>query len=243
MSIHQLLRDNITLLQENAYPGRGIIIGMTPSRAHYVQVYWIMGRSENSRNRIFEIEGDFVKNKAFDESKMIDPSLIIYYPLKKINDIHIISNGDQTETIVDGLKSAETFESSLCTREYEPDAPHFTPRISGIIDISNKNYKLSILKSSRNRPEICVRNFYNYDKFVPGEGHCIHTYSKEVDGTLFSYNGEPFEVPLVEDIEEVKNYYWNILNPQNRISLLVKFIDTTTSQETISLVNKNFERN
>ncbi|WP_028608377.1 IMP cyclohydrolase [Paenibacillus harenae] len=235
---HRLLNENWLKLKENVYPGRGIVIGMTPSRQHYVQVYWIMGRSENSRNRVFAREGDFVKNKAFDETKMTDPSLIIYYPLKKTGPYHIVSNGDQTETIMDGLMNNQTFESSLFTREYEPDAPHFTPRISGVIDTAQQNYKLSILKSSRNRPEICVRNFFNFNRFVPGEGHCIHTYQDEADGTLLSFYGEPFEVSLFDDIEEVKDYYWQTLNPENRISLLVKFIDAISAEERISIINK-----
>ena len=229
----------IHLLQNNPYPGRGIIIGMTPSKDHYVQIYWIMGRSDNSRNRQFEREGSFVRNKAFDEAAIIDPSLIIYYPLKSINQYHIITNGDQTDTIMNGLINHQTFEESLFSREYEPDAPHFTPRISGIIDTEQMNYKLSILKSSQNQEGACIRNFFNYSVFIPGTGHCIHTYSKEENGALRSFVGEPFELPLFDHIDEVKDYYWNLLEEDNKISLLVKFIDTSTLTTEISIINKN----
>lgn len=230
--------NNIHLLQNNPYPGRGIIIGMTPSRDHYVHIYWIMGRSDNSRNRQFEREGSFVRNKAFDEAAIIDPSLIIYYPLKSINQYHIITNGDQTDTIMNGLINHQTFEESLFSREYEPDAPHFTPRISGIIDTEQKNYKLSILKSSYNREEACIRNFFNYSAFIPGTGHCIHTYSKEENGVMRSFVGEPFELPLFDHIDEVKDYYWNLLQEDNKISLLVKFIDSSALTTEISIINK-----
>ncbi|QYR23500.1 IMP cyclohydrolase [Paenibacillus sp. sptzw28] len=240
MNMNEILQANKEKLQANSYPGRGIIIGMTPSGEHYVQVYWIMGRSENSRNRIFELEGDFVKNKAYDEAKMTDPSLIIYYPLKSTSGMHIITNGDQTDTIYNGLNDNETFESSLFKREYEPDPPHFTPRISGIINTEQRGYKLSILKSAQGRPQVCVRNFYSYNAFIPGEGHCIHTYDGELNGRLISFNGEPFILPLFDGLQEVKEYYWNLLNPANRISLLVKFIRTTDCETSITIVNKNY---
>lgn len=191
MNMDPLLTAHVNALRSNKYPGRGIVIGMTPSGQHLVQVYWTMGRSVNSRNRVFELDGDSVRNRAFDESKMTDPSLIIYYPLKKAEGIHIVSNGDQTDTIWDGIRHNRAFEHSLETRAYEPDPPHFTPRISGIIDTSATGYKLSILKSSRNRPEVCIRNFYHYSAFTAGEGHCIHTYGEERDGTLLSFAGEP----------------------------------------------------
>lgn len=239
MSTFPIPTANIDKLKTNPYPGRGIIIGLTPSAAHYVQIYWIMGRSENSRNRQFELEGSFVRNKAFDESAVIDPSLIIYYPLKMMNEYHILTNGDQTETIMNGLTNHLTFKESLFSREYEPDAPHFTPRISGIIDTLQKNYKLSILKSSHNQEGVCIRNFFNYSAFIPGEGHCIHTYSKEENGIMRSFAGEPFKLPLFDDIDEVKDYYWNLLQEDNKISLLVKFIHTTELTTEIKIINKN----
>jgi IMP cyclohydrolase len=173
---------------------------------------------------------------------MTDPSLIIYYPIKCINNYHIVTNGDQTETIIEGIKSGESFERSLFKREYEPDAPHYTPRISGIINTTESFYALSILKTAHNRPEVCNRYFYHYDNFVSGLGHCIHTYRSETDGILTPYIGEPLEVELFDEIEEVRNYYWKLLNHDNRISLLVKFIDTRTGQIEITKINKtNFE--
>ncbi|WP_264373580.1 IMP cyclohydrolase [Paenibacillus psychroresistens] len=199
-----------------------------------------MGRSENSRNRVFqEEENHFVRNMAFDESKMTDPSLIIYYPIKSIDNFHLVTNGDQTETIMEGIAAGESFESSLFKREYEPDAPHYTPRISGIIHTSASKYSLSILKTAHNQSGGCHRFFYNYDNFLPGQGHCIHTYNNEVAGLLTPYLGEPFEVELMEDIVKIRDHYWNLLNQDNRISLLVKFIDTQSGKTEISILNKN----
>jgi IMP cyclohydrolase len=239
MNFQEVLKTNEEQLKSNPYPGRGIIIGITPSNSHFVQVYWIMGRSENSRNRVFQKENEYVKNIAFDESKMTDPSLIIYYPIKSIGISHIVTNGDQTETIFEGIQGGESFERTLFKREYEPDAPHFTPRISGIINTSESNYSLSILKAAHNRSEVCNRYFYYYDNFVSGIGHCIHTYKSEIDGILTPFIGEPFEVELFDEIEEVKNHYWKLLNHDNRISLLVKFIDTRSGQTEITIINKN----
>ncbi|MBP1989343.1 IMP cyclohydrolase [Paenibacillus eucommiae] len=225
-------------LQSNPYPGRGMIIGMTPSSSHFVQVYWIMGRSENSRNRAFQKENNDVRNIAFDESKMTDPSLIIYYPIKSIGNYHIITNGDQTDTILEGIKAGESLEKSLFKREYEPDAPHYTPRISGLIDTSESRYSLSILKKAHTHVVGCQRYFYHYDSFVSGIGHCIHTYSSEIDGILTPFTGEPFEVELMDEIEDVRDHYWKLLNPENRISLLVKFIDTRNGDTEITILNK-----
>lgn len=193
-------------------------------------------RSHRSVLTIIFASRGFTQNTG---QTLTDPSLIIYYPVMKFNGVHIVTNGDQTESIMKGMMNNQSFEQSLETREYEPDPPHLTPRISGIINTTIKQYKLSILKSSRNRPEVSIKSFYNYSNFISGEGHCIHTYKEEVDGTLLSFDGEPFEVPLFDEIEAVKEYYWNILNPENRISMLVKFIDTANLQETISIINKN----
>lgn len=227
-------------LKENNYPGRGVIIGKTLDEKNYVQIYWIMGRSNNSRNRVFELESNFVKTKAHDESKMEDPSLIIYYPVKSVNGYHIVSNGDQTDTIYDNIKNGRTFEDALNTREFEPDAPNYTPRISGIINLNTENagYSLSILKTIENDPEYCIRNYYNYNNFINGFGHCIHTYKN--DGTpIPSFKGEPYLVTLYNDIEDNLKHYWNILNSENRISLLVKYIDAESQRESFRIINKN----
>lgn len=226
-------------LFNSPYPGRTIIIGITPSGTHYVQVYWIMGRSSNSRNRIFELDQHFVRNAAFDPTKMEDPSLIIYYPIKQIDEIHIISNGDQTETIFNGISQELTLANSLRCREFEPDAPHYTPRISGIMDTISNSYCLSILKTRENDPLTCLRNFFHYNTFNKGIGHCIHTYRGEEKGVLRPYVGEPFEVPLFNTLHETANYYWNNINHDNKISLLVKFVCTKDKSVEFKIVNKN----
>ncbi|PWW04765.1 IMP cyclohydrolase-like protein [Paenibacillus cellulosilyticus] len=222
------------------YPGRTLIVGQTPSASHYVQVYWTMGRSVNSRNRVFEREGNHIKNTAFDPALMEDPSLIIYYPVRDWNGIHIVSNGDQTDTIYEGVQRGESFQQLLTTREFEPDPPHYTPRISAVIDCGNKSYTLSILKTNDNDPSVCQRQFFDYSGFEPGAGHCLHTYSAEFDGILKPFVGEPFEVPLFDDIEATADFYWERLNSDNKISLLVKFIDVST--QTIQFVIRNKHR-
>lgn len=224
----------------NKYPGRGIVIGMTPDGKNYVQVYWIMGRSKNSRNRIFEIEGSSVNTKAFDDKKLEDPSLIIYYPIKVVKDYHIVGNGDQTNTIYEYIKNEKTFEEALNTREFEPDSPNYTPRISGFIDynLEKASYGMSILKSINNNKEFCQRSFFYYNNFIKGFGHCIHTYNE--DGSpIPSFNGEPFIVKLSNNIKENTMYFWNLLNEENKISLLVKYINIADKKVEINIINKN----
>lgn len=196
-----------------------------------------MGRSENSRNRIFLEENGFVRTKAFDESKLKDPSLIIYYPLKTIGSNHIISNGDQTDTVYDYLKEGKSFEDALMTREFEPDAPNFTPRITGVMNLEGKNaYSLSILKTESGNSGTCVRNFFNYEKPIPGFGHCIHTYAEDGD-VLPSFVGEPYIMPIPDSAQEAISMYWDLLNQENRVSLLVKTIDVKTGQVEIKIKN------
>ncbi|MEF2246474.1 IMP cyclohydrolase [Paenibacillus sp. IITD108] len=225
-------------LFENPYPGRTLIIGLTPSGSHYVQVYWIMGRSKNSRNRVFEREGFNVRNKAFDPALLEDPSLIIYYPIRHWNNVHIVSNGDQTETIYDGIMHNRILEESLKLREFEPDAPHFTPRISGVINTDLKRYSLSIIKTHDNDPSVCLRNMYHYSGFKNGIGHCIHTYKSELNGVLKPFEGDPFEVPLFDSINEIADYYWERINAENKIALLVKFISTQNQEINFQIRNK-----
>ncbi|WP_163853343.1 IMP cyclohydrolase [Paenibacillus elgii] len=228
-------------LRQNAYPGRGIVIGQTPDGTRLVQVYWIMGRSENSRNRVFIQEANgFVRTEAKDPAKLTDPSLIIYYPVKHANGAHIVTNGDQTDTIHEALLSGSTFEAALATRTYEPDAPNFTPRISGLVDVNDGQfaYKLSILKSNGNTEDQTLRHTYTYEKALPGYGHCIHTYAGD-GNPLPSFQGEPALVPIAsDDIWLIADAYWQALNDENRISLLVKTIQIGSGETELLIVNK-----
>lgn len=230
--------ENACKLRKNRYPGRGIVLGATEDGKKLVQVYWIMGRSENSRNRIFVEENGSVRTKAYDESKLVDPSLIIYYPLKSTGGYHVISNGDQIDTVIDFLKSGKSFEEALMTRTFEPDGPNYTPRITGITEPGGKNvYCLSILKTLNGRPDTCIRNFFYFEKPVPGFGHCIHTY--DGDGNILpSFSGEPYIVPIPDSIDETLDFYWDLLDPDNRISLLVKTIDIYTGKVEIKIRNR-----
>lgn len=230
---------NLEKLKGNAYPGRGIIIGATPDGKRIAQIYWIMGRSENSRNRIFLNENGFVRTKAYDESKVTDPSLIIYYPVKYLENLHIVSNGDQTDTVYTYLSNGKTFEEALLTREFEPDAPNFTPRITGIVEIGEQaSYKLSILKSQEGNPALCLRAYYVYNTPIAGYGHCIHTYETDAN-PLPSFCGEPYLLPLGNDMEETLHRYWDALNAENRISILAKYIDIQTGTSDIRIINKH----
>ncbi|PZE20225.1 IMP cyclohydrolase [Paenibacillus xerothermodurans] len=232
---------NLDGLNQNSYPGRGIVIGQTPDGTRLVQVYWIMGRSENSRNRIFvQEENGFVRTEARDPAKLTDPSLIIYYPIRHTGDAHIVTNGDQTDTIYDELQTGGTFEQALTTRTFEPDAPNYTPRISGIIELGNQQcrYKLSILKTNSGNPAQTLRQFFHYEQAVPGYGHCIHTYS--ADGNpLPSFDGEPKLMPLYNDVEKTVHAYWSRLNAENKISLLVKTVHVETGATEMRVINKN----
>jgi hypothetical protein len=237
--LREIAEKNADKLKENPYPGRGIVLGLTPDGGKLVQIYWIMGRSENSRNRIFALENSFVRTRAYDESKVKDPSLIIYYPLKAFGPYHIISNGDQTDTVYDSLKTGGSFEEALMTRTFEPDSPNFTPRITGLTLLGGRNtYSLSILKSQQGNPDTCIRSFFNYEKPIPGLGHCIHTY--ENDGEpLPSFNGEPYLMPIPDNIDQALIEYWELLNNDNRISLLVKTIEIRTGIVEIKIENRH----
>ena len=216
---------NLThLLESNAYPGRGIVLGRTADNQHAVAAYFIMGRSENSRNRVFTETEDGIRTEAYDPSKMVDPSLIIYHPVRKVGDDLVVTNGDQTDTIRDFLVEGKSFGQSLHTREFEPDGPNYTPRISGII-APDGSFKLSILKSADGDPSCCHRFFYTYDKPLAGEARFIHTYMG--DGTpLPSFEGEPKRVVLdAPDAETLADQIWNALNPDNKVSLFVRYIN------------------
>lgn len=231
---------NVEALKANRYPGRGIIIGMTPDGTRFMQVYWIMGRSENSRNRIFVLEEDgSVRTEARDPAKLTDPSLIIYYPVRTAGGAHIVTNGDQTDTIADAMSAGGTFEDALRTRTFEPDAPNYTPRISGIIQPGDKStaYKLAILKSNRGDGSLAQRHFFTYEQPLAGFGHLIHTY--QGDGNpLPSFEGEPKLVPLFDDAEQTLEYYWQRLDEDNKIALLVKTIPVQGGAAAIAIRNK-----
>lgn len=227
-------------LKENSYPGRGIIIGKTPDGTKAVTAYFIMGRSENSRNRVFVEEGQGIRTQAYDESKLTDPSLIIYAPVRVLGNKTIVTNGDQTDTIYEGMDKQLTFEQSLRSREFEPDAPNYTPRISGIMHIENGNYNyaMSILKSNGGNPDSCQRFTFAYNHPAAGEGHFIHTY--KCDGNpLPSFEGEPKKISVPDDIESFTDLLWESLNEENKVSLFVRYIDIATGKYETKIVNKN----
>lgn len=232
--------DIATLLRENAYPGRGIILGKTPDGKNAVIAYFIMGRSVNSRNRVFEATADGIRTKAFDESKLSDPHLIIYSPVRVLGNKTIVTNGDQTDTIYDHMDRQETFEQSLRTREYEDDAPNYTPRISGIVHMENNsfNYAMSILKSADGNPDSVHRFTFSYNNPLCGEGHFIHTYMGD-GNPLPSFEGEPEKIATVDDIDAFTDMLWNSLNEDNKVSLFVRYINVETKQATDRIVNKN----
>ncbi|MFR0000966.1 MAG: IMP cyclohydrolase [Intestinibacter bartlettii] len=227
-------------LNSNTYPGRGIVIGKTKDGKKAVTAYFIMGRSNNSRNRVFVEDGEGIRTQAFDPSKLEDPSLIIYAPVRVLGNKTIVTNGDQTDTIYEGMDKQLTFEQSLRTREFEPDAPNYTPRISGIMHVENGkyNYAMSILKSNNRNPEACNRYTFAYENPVAGEGHFIHTYMHD-GNPLTSFEGEPKLVKINGDIDEFTNMVWTNLNEDNKVSLFVRFIDIETGEYETRIVNKN----
>ena len=227
-------------LKNNSYPGRGIIIGKSPNGKYAVTAYFIMGRSVNSRNRVFVEDGDGIRTQAFDESKLEDPHLIIYAPVRVLGNKTIVTNGDQTDTIYNLMDKQMTFEQALRTREFEDDAPNYTPRISGIMHIESGtyNYAMSILKSADGDPSSCRRNTFGFYNPKNGEGHFIHTYMG--DGSpLPSFNGEPKTVGIYDDIDEYCDMLWDSLNEDNKVSLFVRYIDIETGKYESRIVNKN----
>ena len=229
-------------LKNNSYPGRGIIIGRSADGTKAVAAYFIMGRSENSRNRVFVEDGDGIRTQAFDPAKLSDPSLIIYAPVRVLGNKTIVTNGDQTDTIYEGMDKQLTFEQSLRCREFEPDAPNYTPRISGIMHIEEGgyNYAMSILKSSNGCPDSCCRYTFAYENPAPGEGHFIHTYMHD-GNPLPSFEGEPKLVAVPDDLDEFAELLWENLNPDNKVSLFVRYIDITTKETKSRIINKNQE--
>lgn len=234
-------------ISSTSYPGRGIVLGRTADGEKAVIAYFIMGRSENSRNRIFVEDGDGIRTQAFDESKLEDPSLIIYAPVKTFAESTIVTNGDQTDTIVNLMACGRTFEQSLSAREFEPDEPNYTPRISGIVNVRTDcdargeklSYTLSILKSANGNPKCCQRFTFDYAHPLQGEGHFIHTYMGD-GNPLPSFEGEPTLVEIGnDDIDTFAEKIWNSLDADNKVSLFVRYINIATNKATSRIINKN----
>ena len=227
-------------LATNSYPGRGIVIGRSADGTKAVTAYFIMGRSENSRNRIFVTEGQGIRTQAYDPSKLVDPSLIIYAPVRVLGNKTIVTNGDQTDTIYEGMDKQMTFEQSLRCREFEPDGPNYTPRISGIMHIEGGkyNYAMSILKSNNGCPDSCLRYTYAYENPAAGEGRFIHTYMHD-GNPLPSFEGEPKLVEISGDIDEFTAQVWKNLNQENKVSLFVRFINIADGTYETRIVNKH----
>ncbi len=232
-----LLKDE---LSANSYPGRGIVIGRTKDGLKAVTAYFIMGRSVNSRNRIFVKEGEGIRTEAYDPSKLVDPSLIIYAPVRVLRDNTIVTNGDQTDTVYELMNEGKTFEQALRAREFEPDEPNYTPRISGILTIKDGSYsyQMSILKSNNGDPSCCNRYTFSYDNPICGEGHFIHTYKSD-GNPLPSFEGEPKMVEIDGNIDDFADMLWNSLNEDNKVSLFVRYIDIATGEYETRIINKN----
>ena len=235
------LFDLKNLLEENSYPGRGIVVGKSADGKKAMIAYFIMGRSVNSRNRVFERYDGGMRTKAFDPSKLSDPSLIIYNPFLEGDGFDVVTNGDQTDTVMNFMKEGKTFEEALHTREFEPDAPNFTPRISAVLNYCKKSadfdYRMSILKSANGDPSVCLRYFYHYEPRA-GIGHFIHTYRCDGDPSP-SFYGEPEEVALPNTAEELCDLVWNSLNEDNKVSILVRVVPLDGSEAEEIIVNKN----
>lgn len=228
------------VLKSNSYPGRGIMLGRTADGKHAVISYFIMGRSENSRNRIFVEQGEGIKTQAFDPSKMTDSSLIIYSPVRVLGNKTIVTNGDQTDTVYEGMDKQQTFEQSLRCRNFEPDEPNYTPRISGIVHIEDGqlNFALSILKSSEGNPDACNRFTFAYENPKAGLGRFIHTYMKD-GNPLPSFEGEPELVEISSAIDSFTDEVWNSLNEENKVSLFVRYIDISDGTYETRIVNRH----
>ena len=227
-------------LSSTTYPGRGIVIGKTPDGKKAAIAYFIMGRSENSRNRIFVKDGEGIRTEAFDPSKLEDPSLIIYAPVRVLGNKTIVTNGDQTDTIYDLMDKQYTFEQALRTREFEPDAPNYTPRISGVLhfDKGSFNYAMSILKSNNGNPKACNRYTFAYENPAAGEAHFIHTYMGD-GNPLPSFEGEPTLVDVPDNMDDFADLVWNNLNNDNKVSLFVRYINIEDGSYETKIINKN----
>ncbi|MBQ9857890.1 MAG: IMP cyclohydrolase [Oscillospiraceae bacterium] len=232
------MTENIfNLLENNSYPGRGILIGKSEDGTKNYIVYFIMGRSENSRNRIFSYTEDGIRTEAFDPAKLSDPSLIIYHPVRFTCKKAIVTNGDQTDTIRDSIEAGHCIRHALSQREFEPDCPNYTPRISGVVN-EDGSYTMSILKSTDGDPSCCCRYYFDYDKPIAGTGHFISTYVGD-GNPLPSFKGEPIRVDVMGTIEEYANKVWTALNADNKVSLYACEIDIATGEHKQLILNKN----
>lgn len=240
MGILEQAAENLRRLGANPYPGRGIVAGLSPDGGRLVQVYWIMGRSPASQNRVLLQEGEAVKSESLDPSRVPNPALLIYHPVRRVGSRHVVSNGDQTDTVVAALQRGDSFAASLAGREFEPDPPHYTPRIAALCDAADpaRGYQLAILKSLGNDPAQCLRHFYTYAPGRPGIGHCIMTYAGDGD-PLPSFVGEPWAVPTYDDPERTAAVYWDLLHPERRVGLLVKFVEVGSGRSTIRILNRH----
>lgn len=230
-----------TLLSGNSYPGRGIVAGLSDDGKHAVSAYWTMGRSKGSRNRIFVEDGDGIRTQAFDSTLIAgDPSLIIYSAVRVLGGKTIVTNGDQTDTIFEGLESGKSFEESLRSRKYEHDSPNYTPRISSLLDVSGGkfSYAVSILKSDSGNPDNTLRFTFSYDNPQKGEGHFIHTYLGD-GNPLPSFEGEPLKIGISGNIDSFAEKIWSSLDSENKVSLFVRFIDIATGKFESRIINKN----
>lgn len=239
MNPEKLAQENKSIrLGQNPYPGRGIVLGLNRSSSHFVQIYWIMGRSANSRNRIFKLENNCLQTQPLDRTKVENPELIIYNALHEIDSNFIVSNGVQTDTIVTHLAEGQSFESAVNRHMYEPDAPNFTPRIAGSISFKNaqSTFKLAIAKKSIFDDSV-NRHFFTYEQLMPGFGFCIHTYQSD-GNPLPPFLGEPYPVPIAESKEEIADAYWQTLDEANKISLVVKTIAIKSRQTDYQIINK-----
>jgi len=231
-----------TYLGGNAYPGRGLLIGQHCDGQNAVIAYFIMGRSENSRNRIFVKDGSGLRTHPFDASRAGDPSLVIYSPVRVLGSQVIVANGDHGDTIYEFLREGKSFEDALRTRSYEPDEPHYTPRVSGLLVKKSRNsfsYKLSILKASECAQKVCHRFIYEYEEPAVGEGHLIHTYLRDGNPVLPAFTGEPVRVSISGSIDAYCRTLWNALDPDNKVSLFVRYINLLTGETQTKIENKN----
>ena len=226
-------------LSTNTYPGRGIVLGITPDGKKAVAAYFIMGRSVNSRNRVFVAEADGIRTEAHDPSLMVDPHLIIYHPVREVGQGLIVTNGDQTDTVWEYLAKGESWESALRTRQFEDDCPNWTPRISGL-QANDGSYKMSILKAADAEGSACARHFFEYPALA-GLGHFLHTYVCDGNPVIPTFQGEPERIATCNDIDAFTAELWENLNPDNKISLFVRYTDLETRAYKQRILNKHLE--
>lgn len=235
--IEQIAAFNMEELRLNPYPGRGIVMGFNQEGDQAIQVYWVMGRSDNSRNRVLVRQGDVVKTEPFDISKVKDPTLIIYVAMRVVDGRHLVSNGDQTDSVAEVIKNGGTFEEGLRARTYEPDTPNFTPRITGeYFPASRLPFSISIIRKNPSGDPDPIRTLQSYGP-ERGIGRCIHTYRGD-GNPLPSFDLDPYPVILRGSVNQIAQTYWNLLNPGNRVALIVKGISTTTGEVSFSIINQ-----